>query len=115
MEPEKGNSVKKDILLVVGSVFFFYLMLVIAGWIDGKFGLAQAYTLVDVASLALKVSTASALAWVVKRVVFTHTLGRDFGTVFNQGWNSLDIKEKSRWIIGTFLVIFFAVMQASGK
>lgn len=109
----KDNSVKKDIWVALGSVIAFYVMLVVAGWADAKFGLAQAYTLVDIASLVVKVATASAIAWVLKRVIFTNTIGKDFGGVMNEGWAQLSLKEKTRWIIGAFLVIFFAVMLAA--
>lgn len=110
----KDNSVKKDLWIAGGSVVGFYVLLIIAGWLDSVFGLTEAYTLVDVASLGLKVATASAFAWILKRLVFTNTLGKDFGGVFNEGWAQFSIKEKAKWIIVTFLVIFFAVMQASG-
>jgi hypothetical protein len=46
--------------------------------------------------------------------VFPATLGKDFGGVFNEGWAQFSIKEKAHWIIGAFLVIFFAIMHASG-
>ena len=111
----KDNSVKKDMLVAGGSIVGFYLLLIVAGWLDSMFGLTAAYTLVDVASVSLKVATASALAWILKRLVFTNTLGKDFGGVFNEGWAQFSIKEKAQWIIITFLVIFFAVMQASGQ
>lgn len=114
MNDMKNNSVKKDLWIVGGSVIGFYVLLLLAGWLDGVFGLTQAYTLVDVAALGLKVATASALAWVLKRLVFANTLGKDFGGVFNEGWAQFTIKEKTQWILITFLVIFFSVMQASG-
>lgn len=107
------NSVKKDIKLAGISVVGFYLILALAGWVDAKFQLTEAYTLVDIASLVLKVFTASALAWIVKRVVFTQTLGKDFGSTFDVGWEEMSQKEKARWIIGTFLTIFIGVIIAA--
>jgi hypothetical protein len=109
----KDNSVKKDVLMAVGSVVVFYLILLFAGWADKTFDLVEAYTLVDIASLVLKVATASAIGWVLMRIVFTQTLGRDFGITFNSGWNAMNKTEKARWIIGTFLVIFVSVIIAS--
>lgn len=106
----KDNSVKKDVGVAVGSIVAFYLLLLGAGWVDKNFGLTEAYTLVDIASLTLKVATASALAWVLKRIVFSKTLGKDFGETFNQGWETMDKKEKARWIIGAFLVIFSSII-----
>ena len=106
----KDNSVKKDVVIAGGSIVAFYVVLIIAQWADSLFGLAEAYTLVDVASIGLKVATASAFAWLVKRLVFTNTLGRDFGKVFNDGWDKLSQIEKTRWIIGSFLVIFASIV-----
>ena len=110
---EKDNSVKKDLLLVVGSLATFYLILWIATWVNAKFGFDQIFNLVDVASLSFKVATASALSWVVKRFVFTQTLGKDFGRTFNIGWANMTDVEKARWTIVTFLVIFAVILQAS--
>lgn len=110
----KDNSVKKDIWVAIGAIVVFYVMLLAAGWVDAKFGLAQAYTLVDIASLGVKVATASAIAWILKRVIFSNSIGKDFGGVFNEGWAQMTLKEKTRWIIGTFLVLFFAIMLAAG-
>lgn len=109
----KDNSVKKDVWVLLGSVVGFYLILIGAGWADAKLGLTQAYTLVDIASLAVQVATASALAWIVKRLALAQTLGKDFGKVFDVGWSKFDDKEKARWIIGAFLVIFTSVLFAS--
>ena len=110
----KDNSVKKDLIIAGFSVVAFYIVLIFAGWADRAFGLTEAYTLVDIASLGLKVATASALAWVLKRLVFSQTLGKDFGNTFNIGWGLMSGTEKARWIIGTFLVIFVSVMLAAG-
>lgn len=112
---KKDNGIKKDIGLVLGSIIAFYLALIGAGWMDNKLGFQEAYTLVDVASLGLKVAVASALAWIVKRLVFTNTLGKDFGDIFDSGWNEMSKVEKSRWIIGTFLVIFGSIIYASSS
>lgn len=107
------NSVKKDVGIAAICVVVFYVLLVVANWVDTKFSLPEIYSLVDIASVTLKVATASAIAWVLKRVVFTKTLGKDFGDTFNKGWEVMDKKEKARWIIGTFLVIFVSVILVS--
>lgn len=112
-DKKKDNSIKKDIGLAFAGIAGFYGVLILANYADSTFGLTQAYTLVDIASLALKVTTASAIAWILKRLVFAQTLGKDFGSTFNAGWEKLDIKEKARWIIATFLIIFFSVIIAS--
>lgn len=109
----KDNSIKKDLGLAAGGVALFYIVLVVANYLDMKFGLTQAFTLVDIASLLLKVSTASAIAWVIKRVVFKNTLGKDFGGVFNEGWEQFTIKEKTKWILGVFVVLFVAILTAA--
>ena len=106
------NSVKKDIKWAVGSIVGFYLLLFIASLVDSWLGVGAAFNLVGVAAMGLKVATASAFAWILKRVVFTHTLGKDFGGVFNEGWAQFSIKEKAQWIIITFLALFFAIMHA---
>ena len=110
---KKENSVKKDVFLALGSVVGFYLVLLLARFVDTQFGIPDAYNLVDIASLVLKVATASAIAWVLKRLVFAKTLGKDFGNTFDQGWAEMSKVEKTRWIVGTFLVIFYAVISAS--
>lgn len=109
-EKNNDNSVKKDILLAGGSIVAFYVVLVLAQFADTFLGLTEAYTLVDVASVGLKVATASAFAWLIKRLVFSNTLGKDFGTTFNEGWATLPKKEKTRWILGAFLVLFTAIV-----
>lgn len=106
----KDNSVKKDVWFWGLSIFGFYLVLSTATWIDSKLGLTQLFTLVDIASTTVKVTTASLIAWVVMRFVFTNTLGKDFGKTFNDGWEKLNESEKVRWILITFLVIVFGVI-----
>jgi len=110
-----GNSVKKDISLVFAFIVGFYLTLVGAGWVDGKLGLTQAYTLVDIASLSLKVFTASALVWILKRLAFKNTLGADFGATMNAGWNQMSTIEKTRWVIGVFVALFTAIIIAGSR
>ena len=100
------NSVKKDICIAATAILLFYIILVGANVIDNKFGLSQVFNLVDIAAAAMKVATASALAWLVKKLVFAKTLGRDFGAKFDSGWYAMNDTEKARWIIGTFLVLF---------
>ena len=107
------NSVKKDIGVAAIAVVAFYLILLVANWVDARFGLSEVYNLVDIASVTLKVATASAIAWILKRVVFAKTLGKDFGDTFNKGWDAMTTQEKARWTIGTFLVIFVSVILAS--
>ena len=109
----KQNGILKDLGVAGGGVIFFYLILILAKWVDGKFGLAEAYTLVDIASVSLHVAIASALTWVIKRVVFPKTLGAFFGTMFNIGWGEFTVQEKTRWSLATFLVIFATIMFAS--
>lgn len=107
------TGVAKDIFLAILGIVGFYVMLVLASWADAKFSLTEAYNLVDIASLSLKVFTGSALAWILKRIVFSHTLGKDFGKTFNEGWDSMTSQEKAKWIIISFLVIFGSIMFAA--
>jgi len=109
----KQNGVVKDLAVAGGSVVFFYLVLLLAKWVDGAFGLAEAYTLVDIASLSLHVAVASALVWVVKRVVFPKTIGIFFGSMMNIGWDEFSVKEKTRWTLSFFLVLFSIIILAS--
>lgn len=109
----KQNSVKKDIWLVLGSVVGFYLLLILANYAYDSFGVKQAFAVVDLSVLALKVTTASALVWILNRVVFSNTLGKDFGKTFNDGWDSMSNVEKSRWILGTFVVLFASILAVS--
>lgn len=107
------NSIKKDILVALISIVAFYAILVGANVADAKLGLVQVFSLVDIASVAMKVATASALAWVLKRVVFTKTLGKDFGEKFDKGWSSMTDVEKARWTIGAFLALFAVIAMVS--
>lgn len=109
----KDNSVKKDLAWAGGSILGFYLILKLATWLDSVLNLPEVFTLVDVASTGLQIITASAFAWILKRIIFTNTLGKDFGGVFNEGWAQFTIKEKAQWIIISFLALFIGCVIAS--
>jgi hypothetical protein len=109
----KDNSIKKDVLVALGSVFGFYLILKLATVLDAWFNLPEVFTLVDVASTGLQIATASAFAWILKRLIFSHTLGKDFGKVFDEGWSQFSVKEKTQWIIISFLSLFIGCVIAS--
>lgn len=109
----KDNSIKKDVWVAGGSILGFYLILKLATLLDTWFNLPEVFTLVDVASTGLQIATASAFAWILKRIIFSKTLGKDFGGVFNEGWAQFTIKEKTQWIIISFLALFIGCVIAS--
>jgi len=109
----KDNSVKRDIGFAALGVAIFYAILVAANSVDGWLGLSAAYNLVSVASVFLKVVVASAFTWILMRIGFKNTLGKDFGNNFDKGWSSMTPEENARWMIGTFIVVFFAIILAS--
>jgi hypothetical protein len=112
----KDNSLKRDIGFAALGVIGFYAVLVIANYIDQSLGLSAAYNLVDVASIFLKVAVASALSWGLMRIAFKNTLGKDFGSKFDEGWASMRAVEKARWMIGVFITVFLAILLgSSGK
>lgn len=109
----KDNSVKKDLIIAGISIVAFYVLLIVATWIDGIFGLSSAFTLVDVASLVMKVGVCSAVVWAWFRIVYKNTLGKDFGDVFDKGWAALEDKEKARWILGVSVAVLAIVVYAA--
>lgn len=109
------NSIKRDLIFASIGVFLFYLILILANTIDGVFGLSAAYNLVDIASTFLKVVVSSALTWGIFRIAFKNTIGKDFGSVFDNGWGLMKPVEKARWIIGGFIVIFMAIIIGTSQ
>lgn len=85
----------------------------IANLLDNLLGIDAAYNLVSVASVFLKATVASALSWVVLRLGFKNTLGKDFGDILDIGWNGMKNTEKARWMIGVFVALFLAIVIAS--
>jgi hypothetical protein len=104
------TSIKKDWLIAISIIVGFFVILKGAGWVDDKFEFAAIFNIVDFYAVAAKVAIASALAWSVKRFVFSHTLGKDFGDTFDSGWGSMTSIEKTRWILGVFVAIFTTIM-----
>lgn len=109
---KNDNSVKKDIGIALAAIFGMYLILIGANYVDAKFGLPQVYTFVDVASLFLKVTTASALTFILKRLVFKNTLGKDFGKTFDEGWQQFTPKQKTIAMLAVFVPIFVGILCA---
>lgn len=109
----KDNSIKKDLITAGGSIAAFYLLLVIANWVDAALGLSAAFTLVDIASLVMKVGVCSAILWAYFRIVYKNTLGKDFGSVFDDGWSAMEPKEKARWILGVSVVLLGIIVYAA--
>jgi len=107
---ENDNSVKRDLAFAGLGVVAFYAILILATVLDGWLGLSAVYNLVTIALAFLKVATASAITWVLLRVGFKNTIGKDFGKSFDIGWSSMSSVEKARWTIGAFVVLFFAIM-----
>lgn len=99
------TSIKKDVIYVLIALGIFIGMVSGVGYVD----VGAAYHLLDVFALATKVFSVSLMTWMVKRFVFPNTLGKDFGKTFDDGWKSLDAKEKTRWTLGGFLVLFVAI------
>jgi hypothetical protein len=106
------TSVKKDWLIAGGAAAGFFALLKGAGWIDDKFDFAAIFNAVDFYTVALKVAMASALAWSVKKFVFTNTLGKDFGVTFDTGWDAMSPIEKTRWILVLFSALFITIMHS---
>lgn len=113
MKPEKTNSIKTDVLIAVGALVGFYLLLLLATFLDRVLGLSEAYTLVDIARVVLSVAVASVVTWALFRFAFPKTIGKDFGLAFNDGWNAMTKIEQSRWIIGAFVTIISAILISS--
>jgi hypothetical protein len=106
----KNNSVKRDWLIAGGGAAGFFAILKASGWVDDKFDFSAIFNLVDFYMVAAKVAIASALAWTVKKLVFSNTLGKDFGITFDIGWEAMPPIEKSRWIIVVFIALFTTIM-----
>lgn len=106
----KSNTVKRDWLIAGGGAAGFFAVLKLAGWVDAEFDISQIYNLVDFYVIAAKVAIASALVWTLKKFVFSNTLGKDFGEKFNIGWSEMTVVEKTRWMLGFFLVVFATIM-----
>jgi hypothetical protein len=111
----KSNGIKSDWFYAAGGLGGFFAILKSSGWIDTEFDFSAIYNMVDFAAIAAKVSFISALVWTIFRVVFPATLGKDFGANFNIGWGSMSPAEKTRWILGTFLFLFFSIMISWGS
>lgn len=105
-------GVKRDWIIAGGSAAAFFALLKGAGWIDENFDFSAIFNVVDFSIVATKVAFASALAWTVKKFIFKNTLGKDFGDVFDTGWNEMGGIEKVRWILIMFIAIFATVMFA---
>ncbi len=110
---DKENGVKRDIGFAALGVVVFYVILVLANVVDTWLGLDAAYNLVSVASAFLKVVVSSAFTWVLMRIAFKNTLGSDFGTTLDTGWKNMTPIEKTRWMVGTFVAVFLAIILAS--
>lgn len=106
----KDNSLKRDWLIAGGAAAGFFAILKGAGWVDQNFDFSAIFNLVDFYTVAAKVAIASALAWSIKKFVFKNTLGKDFGNLFNVGWDNMAPTEKTRWIIGVFTALFITIM-----
>ncbi len=104
------TSVKRDWLIAGGAAAGFFALLKGAGWIDQNFDFSAIFNLVDFYTVVAKVAIASALAWSIKKFVFTNTLGKDFGSVFDCGWAAMKPVEKTRWILALFSALFITIM-----
>lgn len=109
-EENKPQGVLKDIGYVIGTFAAFIGAGQLAKWLEATFSNSGFWNLVHVFNLSLKVAVASCLVWLLQKFIFKNTLGKDFGDVFDEGWNALDKKEKTRWILGSFIVLFCAVL-----
>lgn len=109
------NSIKSDLLVATLGVVGFFVVLVVANLLDKLFGLTEAFTLVDIASMVAKVFVASALSFLLLRIAFRHTLGRDLGATFDDGWKQLQPKNKTLTIIVVVLVFFASIMLSSAS
>jgi|19_taG_2_1085344.scaffolds.fasta_scaffold56921_1 hypothetical protein len=115
MAKNKDNSIKRDITFALIGVAIFYAVLGVASWLDGAFGLVEAFTFVDLASTVTKTLVASALAFALLRIGFRHTLGKDIGETFDAGWAETPPQHKSRLIIIAVLVFFASIMLSGAS
>jgi hypothetical protein len=104
------TSIVKDWGIAAAVAAGLFAVLAVAGWVDTKFNFTEIYNLVDIYDVLKKIAVSSALVWTVKKFVFTNTLGKDFGDVFDSGWKKMDSVEKTRWMLGSFLVLFVTIM-----
>ena len=104
------SSVKRDWLIAGGSIAGFFALLKGAGWLNEHYDISAIFNLVDFSMILAKVAIASALAWSVKKFVFSNTLGKDFGKTFDDGWANMTSIEKTRWILGIFVALFATIL-----
>ena len=110
---KNDNSIKKDLMVTGISIVLFYVALFLATLLDNALGLNAAFNLVDIANVITKTAVASTLVWLLFRVVFNKTLGKDFGDTFDKGWGEMGNVEKTRWIIGSFIFLLYAILSVS--
>jgi hypothetical protein len=108
--PETPPSIKRDWVIAGGAAAGFFALLKGAGWVDQNFDFSAIFNLIDFYTVALKVAIASALAWSIKKFVFSNTLGKDFGITFDAGWNEMNSIEKTRWTLVLFSALFITIM-----
>ena len=108
-------SIKKDWWIASLLTLGFFLLLKMVMWLSDKFGITEAFNLMDFYVVAAKAGFVSALVWSLIRFVFSGTLGKDFGKTFDDGWDKMEPSEKTRWVIGVFSVLFFSLIYAFSK
>tara|TARA_Y100000593_G_scaffold15933_4_gene31300 strand:- start:130 stop:1146 length:1017 start_codon:yes stop_codon:yes gene_type:complete len=112
---KSDNSIRRDIVFAIIGIAIFYAVLGVANWLDGAFGLIEAFTFVDIASTVTKTLVASALAFALLKIGFRHTLGKDIGKTFDEGWDETPSPNKARLIIIAVLVFFASIMLSGAS
>lgn len=107
---QNSTGIKKDWFIVGGTAAAFFALLRGAGWVDENFDFSAIFNMVDFSIIAMKVAFASAIAWTLKKFIFSNTLGKDYGDTFDSGWNNMRDVEKTRWMLVIFAVVFSTVM-----
>lgn len=137
----KCNSVRRDITVACIAIAGFYVALFIINLVNGFNDNNQlkseaeatgvelvegstnivseasyktfsaSYGLVELFNLLMTVAIAGLIGWLVLRWAFKNTLGRDFGKVFDVGWHRMPPVDKTKWIIITWLIIFFSIVH----
>lgn len=104
------NSIKRDIVIALIWVGVYYGVLTLTTFLDKWFGLTEAFTIVAMTKLVMKAVTASAISFLLTRIAFRHTIGKDIGKTFDDGWDKIAPQNKTKIIIAVVLVFFASIM-----
>lgn len=127
--PSRNVSISREIKIAATVLALFYAGLFVINYLSAllpeptpDMGYATRafvttcgalFGLADVLSVMANVSFAGVLSWQLLKWMFPNTLGASFGTDFDDGWEEIADKDKTKIIIVAFLVIFFAIATSS--